>query len=165
MLNPRTMIWDAWIYGVRRTREMRQQLLMASTWRKALRGELTLARHMETARALASRAARSPRRVRERLSGSEHKGGRREALTDIFDRLRDRDQRTLMLFTGAEPLYRELGAMGLLEHFDRWPNIHMEVRGNAADTHTLTPLWLQHQVHELVDEALEQELARVSPTR
>jgi hypothetical protein len=33
--------------------------------------------------------------------------------------------------------------------------------GSTADTHTLTPLWLQRQAHELVDRALDRELERL----
>jgi len=162
MLNPRSLIWDEGIYGVRRVRELRERLLLASTWRKVLHGELNLARHLETARALAGRATRSPRRVRERLGGSmQETVDRTTALAGIFDRLRDRDQRALLLFTGAEPLRRELAARGLLDRAERWPNLELTIRGTSADTHTLTPLWLQREAHELVDGALEQELRRV----
>jgi alpha-beta hydrolase superfamily lysophospholipase len=162
MLNPRSLIWDEGIYGVRRVRELRERLLVALTWRKALHGELNLARHLETARALAGRAIRSPQPLRGRLDGSmPDTVDRTTALAGIFDRLRDRDQLALLLFTGAEPLRRELTARGLLECLDRWPNLTLAIRGTSADTHTLTPLWLQREVHELVDGALERELNRV----
>jgi|GEM_PF-758804 len=161
MLNPRSLIWDEWVYAVRRTRELRKRLLLASTWRRVLRGEITPARHLETARALASRATRLPRRLRQRLSGSpREEADRGAAVARMFDRLRDRDQRALLLFTGSEPLHAELAAKGVLERLDEWPNLDMFVRGTSADTHTLTPLWLQRQVHELVDSALEAELRR-----
>ncbi len=78
----------------------------------------------------------------------------------MFERLQERDQHALLLFTGREPLHRELAARGLLARMASWPNIEIAIRGTSADTHTLTPLWLQRQVHELVDRALEQELAR-----
>ncbi|HTU78127.1 MAG TPA: hypothetical protein VMF09_05140 [Solirubrobacteraceae bacterium] len=162
MLNPRSLIWDEGVYGVRRVRELRERLLLASTWRKALRGELNLARHAETARALAGRVTRSSGRPRGRPAADAREPvDRTAALAGIFDRLRDRDQRALLLFTGSEPLHRELAARGLLDHADRWPNLELAVRGTSADTHTLTPLWLQRQVHELVDRALEAELARL----
>jgi alpha-beta hydrolase superfamily lysophospholipase len=162
MLNPRSLIWDEGIYGARRVRELRERLLLASTWRKALRGELNLARHLETARALARRATRSPQLVHQQLddAGPQHMD-RTAVLAGVFDRLRDRDQRALLLFTGAEPLHRELSARGLLDRADVWPNLEIAIRGTSADTHTLTPLWLQRQVHELVDHALGRELARL----
>jgi pimeloyl-ACP methyl ester carboxylesterase len=165
MLNPRTLIWDAWVYGVGRSRELVRQLAMASTWRKALRGELTLARHLETARALTSRATHAPRFARKGLSTSGRTAaGRGEALLEIFNRLRDRDQHVLMLFTGNEPMHHDLTALNFFERAGSWPNMRVEIRGTSADTHTLTPMWLQRDVHELVDEALEDALNR-PPTR
>jgi alpha-beta hydrolase superfamily lysophospholipase len=162
MLNPRSLIWDEGVYAMRRMRELRERLLLGSTWRKMLHGEITLARHFETARGLASRATSSPQRVRERIAGFRHEsddGG--YAVEGIFDALRDRDQRALVLFTGSEPLHREFTTKGLLDHLARWPNLDMVIRGTSADTHTLTPLWLQRQVHELVDRVLEEELKRL----
>jgi len=44
---------------------------------------------------------------------------------------------------------------------ERWPNLELALLGTSADTHTLTPLWLQHQVHALVDRVLEREIARI----
>jgi pimeloyl-ACP methyl ester carboxylesterase len=161
MLNPRSLIWDEGIYAVRRARELRERLMLAATWRKALRGELNLARHLETAHALASRAARSSRRAQARRDSSEREAlDRTTALAAIFDTLRDRGQLALLLFTGSEPLRRELAARGLLERAERWPNLEIAIRGTSADTHTLTPLWLQREVHQLVDGALERELSR-----
>jgi alpha-beta hydrolase superfamily lysophospholipase len=163
MLNPRSLIWDEGIYGVRRARELRERLLLASTWRKAVRGELNLARHLETARALAVRASSSPRSVKARISGSTQAPvDRTTALAGIFDTLGDRGQLALLLFTGGEPLHQELVTRGLLERSSSWPNLEIAIRGTSADTHTLTPMWLQRQVHELVDAALERELARLS---
>jgi hypothetical protein len=158
MLNPRSLIWDEGVYGARRARELRERLLLASTWRKALRGELNLARHMETARALARRATRSRALTRGQLGDSAPPAVDRSALlASVFDMLRGRDQHALLLFTGSEPLHEELASKGLLADAKRWPNLEIAVRGTSADTHTLTPLWLQRQVHELVDRALEQE--------
>ena len=170
LLNTRSLIWDEAVYGVRRARELRERVLLGSTWRKALRGELDLARHIETARALALRAARTPRRLRARLGGGftgaprAHGLDRTAELAAMFERLQERGQHALLLFTGREPLHRELAARGLLERMASWPNIEIAIRGTSADTHTLTPLWLQRQVHELVDRALEQELARLPQT-
>jgi alpha-beta hydrolase superfamily lysophospholipase len=160
MLNPRSVVWDEWVYALRRARELRKRLLMGSTWRKVLRGEITLARHLETARALAARLPSSPQLIRARVTRRESENGDR-AVEGIFDSLRDRDQRTHLLFTGSEPLHREFTAKGLLRDLDRWPNLDLSILGTSADTHTLTPVWLQRQVHELVDRALEDELARL----
>ncbi len=161
MLNPRSLIWDEGVYGARRVRELRERLLLASTWRKALRGELNLARHLETARAVTRRATRSRALTRGQLGDSTAPAvDRGVLLASVFDRLRDRDQRALLLFTGSEPLHRELASRGLLDDAQRWPNLEVAIRGTTADTHTLTPLWLQRQVHALLDRELERESRR-----
>jgi pimeloyl-ACP methyl ester carboxylesterase len=163
MLNPRALIWDQWGYTVERTRDLRERLLLGSTWRRVLRGEITLARHLETAHQLAARAIRTPLRARERIAVSRReRGAGGEPIDGLLDALRDRDQRVLLLLTGKEPLRARLEASGLFERLDRWPNLELVIRGTAADTHTLTPLWLQRQVHELVDGALEGELKRTA---
>jgi alpha-beta hydrolase superfamily lysophospholipase len=162
MLNPRTLVFDEWRHTVRRTRHLRKQMLRPSTWRRALRGELKLAKHIETGRTLVERAASGPLRARERIiAPRQGKQPAREPIEDLFDALRDRDQRALLLFTGREVLHRELSRKGVLDRIDRWPNLELALMGTSADTHTLTPLWLQRQVHELVDHALEEELKRL----
>jgi alpha-beta hydrolase superfamily lysophospholipase len=161
LLNPRALIWDPWGHTVQRTRDLRARLLLGSTWRRVLRGEITLARHLETAHALAARAVNTPLRARERIAASRRRDGAgADPLEGLLDALRDRDQRALLLLTGKEPLREEMTASGLLGRLDRWPNLKLAILGSTADTHTLSPLWLQRQVHELVDGALEDELRR-----
>jgi pimeloyl-ACP methyl ester carboxylesterase len=162
MLNPRAMIWDEWVYTVRRTRDLRERLLLASTWRRILRRDITLARHLETARAIAGRALSTPLRARQRFAASRRADEQGpDPVEALFDALRDRDQRALLLLTGKEPLRMEFEASGLFDHLERWPNLELVLAGTSADTHTLTPLWLQREVHELVDRALESELERL----
>jgi pimeloyl-ACP methyl ester carboxylesterase len=164
MLNPRALTWDEWHYTVRRTQELRERLFLASTWRRALRGELTFARHLETARAITGRALSAPLRARQRMTLQREAG---EPAPDpgeaLFDALRERDQRALLLLTGSEPLRRDFEQSGLLERLDRWPNLELVLAGTSADTHTLTPLWLQREVHALVDRVLERELEHLAP--
>jgi hypothetical protein len=69
-----------------------------------------------------------------------------------------------MFFTGKEPLHRELQERGRLAQLDRWPNLDLVVMGTSADTHTLTPVWLQRQVNELIDRRLRGELAPPGPS-
>jgi alpha/beta superfamily hydrolase len=167
MLNPRTLVFDEWRHTVRRTRHLRERALMASTWRRALRGEIKFAKHMETGRTLAGRAVRAllPARARVGTSaGSDGSAGGQpghEPIEGLFDELRDRGQRGLLLFTGKEVLRRELTEKGVLDRLDRWPNLELALMGTSADTHTLTPLWLQREVHALVDRVLEDELKRL----
>jgi hypothetical protein len=162
MLNPRTLVWDAWRHTVQRTRDLRERLLLGSTWRKVLRGEITLARHLETAHAIAARAVHTPLRARERIAASRRREqGEADPAEGLFDALRDRDQSALLLLTGKEPLRSNLAAIGVFDRLDRWPNLKLALLGTSADTHTLTPVWLQQQVHEEVDGALQAELERL----
>jgi pimeloyl-ACP methyl ester carboxylesterase len=167
MLNPRTLVFDEWRHTVRRTRVLRERALMASTWRKVLRGEIKLSQHLETGRTLAQQAASTLMSAPERIvaprqgNGLAREPAAREPLEDLFSALRDRDQRALLLFTGKEVLHTELSRKGVLDRLDRWPNLELVLTGTSADTHTLTPLWLQRQVHERVDRVLAEELGRL----
>jgi alpha-beta hydrolase superfamily lysophospholipase len=163
MLNPRTLVFDEWRHALRRTRHLRERMLRPSTWRKVLSGDIRLAKHLETGRTLIGRAASTPRRA-HKLATSERQGTASEPLEGLFDALRDRDQRALLLFTGEEVLHSELSRNGMLGQLeDRWPNIELALRGTSVDTHTLTPLWLQRQVHALLDRVLEDELEDTCP--
>jgi organic radical activating enzyme len=79
-------------------------------------------------------------------------------LDPLFDALRDRGQRALLVFTGGEPLQEEFEATGLFDRLDRWPNLELLTIGTSVPTHMLTPLWLQQEVHRLVDGVLDREL-------
>ncbi len=159
LLNPRSLVWDEWTHARRRTRDMRELLFRASTWRKILRGEITLSRHLQTARGLWNHAKGAPARAWRRLTGAPAASGPAEnPLDSMFDALRNRDQRALVLFTGSEPLHEDFSREGRLDRMDRWSNLRLAVHGTSADTHTLAPIWLQHEIHDLVDSALQQEL-------
>jgi pimeloyl-ACP methyl ester carboxylesterase len=159
MLNPRALIWDEWTHGLRRVHDLRERLFRASTWRKIVHGDITLSRHLETAKALLNGALRARERTASSRSG---RGAEENVLDGLLDTLRDRDQRALLLFTGREPLYADFTAEGRLERLDRWTNLQLAIHGTSADTHTLTPVWLQQEVHELLDRVLEQELLSLS---
>lgn len=160
LLNPRALIWDEYVHAVRRTRELRERLLRASTWRKVLTGQITPARHLETGRALAQRAVSFPLRARRRFAAAEggEQAGGQASLENLFEELAARRQRALLVFTGSEPLYAEITEKGLLGPLQGWSNLDLQILGSSADTHTLTPLWLQRQVHAVADSALEAEL-------
>ena len=95
MLNPRTLVFDEWRHTLRRTRRLGEQALLPSTWRKVFRGEIMLAKHLETGRTLLGRAARAPMRARGRLGSPPRTeapaGGSaaRHPVEDLFDRLRE----------------------------------------------------------------------------
>lgn len=162
MLNPRTLVFDKWRHSVRHTRGVRDKMLLGSTWRKVLRGDINLARHIELGRTFIGQAVAAPLRARRKAGAAGNGTGPvREPIEELFDSLRDRGQRGLLLFTGKEILRRELTQNGVLDRMDRWPNLQLKLMGTSADTHTLTPVWLQRQVYTVIDSVLEDELERL----
>ena len=120
MINPRTLIFDEWQwrYTLRHIRHIRESMLLPSTWRRVLRGQIRLDKHFATGRTLVGRAASVSIRARERnvsrrsATREASEPAAREPVADLFDALRDRDQRALLMFTGKEALHRELQSKG-----------------------------------------------------
>lgn len=162
MLNPRALIWSAQVVPTRRMRSLRRRLSDSSTLRKVARGEIALGRFVEVSRSLSAESLRTSldrsRRIARSLGGNEI---RRDPLECLLDTLRDRGQQGLLVFTGSEPLHEELAAMGLFDRLDRWPNLELLTIETPVETHLLTPLWVQRQVHQVVDGFLDRELEQV----
>jgi alpha-beta hydrolase superfamily lysophospholipase len=158
MLNPRALIWDEWVNALLRTRDLRERLFLRSTWRRVARGEITIARHLETARALAANVARRPFGRRRAPRSAPDSVETATTVEGLFDGLRERGQRGLLLLTGREPLREQFTESGLFDRLERWPNLEVVRTGTEADTHTLTPLWLQAEVNATVDRFLRREL-------
>jgi alpha-beta hydrolase superfamily lysophospholipase len=164
MINPRVLIWDPRAQAARDARLVARRMLQSSTRRNLLHGEITPRRFLQVARSLTALAGRTALTSPQRLASSIHNGGSPpDPLELLLDTLRDRDQRALMVLTGWEPIREELATNGLLDNLDRWPNLEVAAVDASVATHMLTPLWLQHRVHGLVDEALDRELERVRP--
>jgi dienelactone hydrolase len=110
----------------------------------------------------ARRAASVDALTNDGLHGLDCSAERRNAADAIaaFDRLRERGTEALLLFGEQEPLYEEFARQGLLDQFDRWPNLRLE-RIPSRDQ-MFRAGWLQRHVHERVDEAIEGMLARFS---
>jgi pimeloyl-ACP methyl ester carboxylesterase len=163
MLNPRAWISSEQVQAARDTRRLRRRLLHISTLRKVLGGEIAFGRFVEMSRSLAALAVRTSRDRFRRIAGSwRGNEGRLHPLEPLLDALRDRGQRGLLVFSGREPLREELAATGLFDRLDRWPNLELLTIGaSSVETHGLTPLWLQQQVHQLVDGVLDRELEQV----
>jgi alpha-beta hydrolase superfamily lysophospholipase len=179
LLNPRTLVWDAWKSTARRLHTTLELALKASTWQRVVRGEITLSKHLKNLRVLMRRVIGGPHRLavnahlatRARIRqpptavDAEQPRTTDDEVDRLLDRLRDRRTRVLMLFTGKEPLYRELQERGRLAMLQRWPNLELVVMGNSSDTHTLAPVWLQRQVNELLDTRIIREISpQSSPT-
>ena len=68
MLNPRTLVFDDWQFvPLRHMRQLRERMFLRSTWRKVLRGEINLGKHLEAGRTLVKQAASTPMRARRRM--------------------------------------------------------------------------------------------------
>lgn len=164
MLNPKLLIWDGWNESIRDTQLVRERLTSGGSWRRVVRREVPLSRVVELAGSVSGRVLSAPVRIPSRLAArrrAKRTGG--DALDHAFDALRDSGTRGLLLFAGREPLYEELEAEGRLRRLEqRWPNVRLERISLPVDTHTLRPIWLQHRVHRLLDQALERELAASS---
>jgi pimeloyl-ACP methyl ester carboxylesterase len=171
MLNPpalvrseQVQVGSEQIQEARDARSLRGRLLRSSTLRKVSRGEITPGRLVEVSRSLATLAVRTSLDRSRRLAGSlRGHDDRPDPLEPLLDALRDRGQRGTLVFTGKEPLREELAATGVLDRLDRWPNLELLTIGiSSVATHGLTPIWLQQQVHQLVDGVLDRELEQVS---
>jgi len=162
MLNPHALSWSD-VQAAPDTRRLRRRLLHISTLRKVLGGEIAFGRFLEVSRSLAALAVRTSRDRFRRIAGSwRGNEGRLHPLEPLLDALRDRGQRGFLVFSGREPLREELAARGLFDRLDRWPNLELLTIGTSSvETHGLTPLWLQQQVHQLVDGVLDRELEHV----
>lgn len=156
MLNPRALIWDAWVHSVRETRSKFRNVFSADAWRRLLGGEVSWRRQAAFVASFPIRAWRwlagLPRR-RALRQAAERSGG--DDLDVAFDRLRDRGVPGMILFTGEEPLHEQWVRDGRMDRLGRWPNLDVELILGHPDTHTLQPLWLQDRVHGLVDAAME----------
>jgi alpha-beta hydrolase superfamily lysophospholipase len=172
MLNPGALIWSEQVQvrskqvqAAWNTRSLRRRLLYSSTLRKVLGGEVAPRRFVEVSRSLATLAARAALDRSRPVAGPRRRNQTRpDPVEPLLDALRDRGQRGLLVLTGREPLREELAATGLFDRADRWPNLELLTIGtsSAAGTHMFSPLWLQRQVHQLVDGVLDRELERVS---
>ena len=157
LLNARALSWDSAFERRREARKL-ERLLDRRSWRRMLRRETGMPRLRAVARALGSglrvAAVNLPSRLGARRGPERHE----DQVAATLDRLRDAGTRVVMAFSDDEPLHAELEAHGLMKRLDSWPNL-TTARLPARD-HTLRPIVAQRAVHELLDRALADELAR-----
>jgi pimeloyl-ACP methyl ester carboxylesterase len=154
MLNPRAIYWDA---ALDASRDLRRGLLRPSSWRKVLRGEVSLARIAALAVKLPfSLPLRALRRWQQR-----HAGG--DDVERAFDQIGDADQQLTLIFSENEPLHEEFEKEGRLERLQRRANVELEqIPGRD---HTLRPAESQRRAHAALDRALARELDRSRQSR
>jgi alpha-beta hydrolase superfamily lysophospholipase len=161
-LNPAYVVYDGGLSNaIGRSRALGPRLFKRATWVRALRGEASPLTHLRSLRtiltALVRSVLRTPSRVLKRNGATSE-----NEVTRVFDRLREQDQRALILFAGEERLHQQLLAAGRLTGLERWPNISVEHIALAGDMHTLRPPGLQHEAHRLLDGLLQGELERLA---
>jgi alpha-beta hydrolase superfamily lysophospholipase len=165
MLNPGVLVYDNGLgHAIRSTRTIWRDAFKRSTWKRLMRGQITYSAHLRTLRVLLSQL---PLRAWSALAG---RFGRRSAGSDAqqieaaFELLEAKGARAGMIFAGEEHVHVDLERHGQLARLERWPSISVEHISAPLNLHTLRPLWLQQTVHEMLDETLHSELARLGET-
>ncbi len=168
MLNTKVLVWDPELLDRRDSERLRRSAFKAGAWRRILHGETSRSRLWAGARAAARNLVTAPWRLLTALRARASRRGGDDQLDQLFDALRDRGQRGVLLFTADEPAYAELERDGQLDRLDRWPNLTLladeRLRSGNEGDHTLRPLWLQQYVHELLDATLAREIGAGVPT-
>jgi pimeloyl-ACP methyl ester carboxylesterase len=147
MLNPAALIWDP---GLDKRRDLRTGLHDASLRRRALRGDISMARLRRIVRWSPNLLLLPLRRVRDALL-ARRRGG--DQLDLALDALRERSTPTLMAFSQHEPLQEELEREGRLARLERWPNI--ELVSLPGTHHSLRAIESQRAAHAALDSMLE----------
>jgi pimeloyl-ACP methyl ester carboxylesterase len=160
MINPRALIWDPSISGVRDARAARKALRLSS-WGKILRGQITRERIGVVARGVGVALASLPGHLRTRAQGNSQSS---DELGRALRRIATSEMDLLAVFTAEEPMFEELERDGDLQRMCALPNVRVESIPGPLTSHTLEPLALQHAVHALLDEALIRILREIKAT-
>ncbi|MEA3054766.1 MAG: hypothetical protein QOD30_198 [Actinomycetota bacterium] len=164
LLNPLALVFDPFQPTIRQTQKLRR-LSQPAMWGRLLRGDVAGGNIREVARATVMRGVTSPQRLVGRIVDNRRaaRAGGNE-LDYALDRLRDNGVRARLVFTASEPLRRELAHDGFFERLDRWPNLLLHLLDGPPDTHTLQPLAVQREIHEVIDMAVDALLVgRIEP--
>ena len=157
LVNSGALVWNDDLLSRRDGRRV-ERLRQLESWRKILRGEVTVARMRAIARAYAQDLMR-----RRLLVGRTASDSPVETNIDRgLDRLRDTGTRLVLAFSGEEALHAELAQDGVLARLARWPNVELE--SLPGRDHTLRPIIAQRALHEFLDRRLSRELARSGPS-
>ncbi|MFZ0384411.1 MAG: alpha/beta hydrolase family protein, partial [Solirubrobacteraceae bacterium] len=148
MLNTRVLMWDPELLSRREVERLRGGVVRIDSWRRIIRGQTPRSHLWLATAAVLRRLLSTPGRLL--AAGKQWLRGPAPTTDEVellLDRLRDRGQRGLLLFTAEEPVYEELERGGYLRRWDRWPNLVLKaderLRSGSGADHTLRPLWLQ----------------------
>ncbi len=159
LLNPLLLLYDPWVVTLRETREIGQKLLDVAAWGRVFRGTVSLTKSLKVAWRLVAHALLTPFRIPAGIAATRRTrrlGG--DELDLLFDRLQQLGKPVRFLFTGEEPVYLDMAREGRLDRLDRWPNISVKLVPTPLNTHSLRPLWVQQEVHALLDGVLREAL-------
>jgi alpha-beta hydrolase superfamily lysophospholipase len=162
LLNPGALVWDHGLsLAVGQTRRLVHKALQTNTWRRVFAGETTLSSHLRTLRVLTVAGAKAIVAATARLwRRHPATGDSEDELAVLFGRISAAGRTLRMVFAGPEPLYERLLREPSIQSLERWPAVSLAHIDVDHEVHTLRPLWLQHRVHGLIDEAIESELQR-----
>lgn len=146
LLNQRVVVWDE---GLAASRDIRRLLTERPSLRR-FRRAVTAHRVREVLGWLLHASVR----ILRRAGAGEPRPVRSE---DLLERLRTSGTRATYLFAEREPLSDELIRSGWLARLEQTGNA--TVQRLAVADHTLRPAWAQGRAHEVLDAALERELA------
>jgi alpha-beta hydrolase superfamily lysophospholipase len=149
LLNSGALNWDPALIAQREARRLGRVAKLGS-WRKLLRGDVSVRRVRHLGSSLVSELGRRVRRP----------SGPNDNLEADLDRLRDAGTSLTMAFSEREPLLEELDESGILARLGRWPNV--ELARLPGDDHTLRPLRAQAGARELLDRAVERAIGGVT---
>ncbi|MDX6701902.1 MAG: hypothetical protein QOF26_2128 [Baekduia sp.] len=166
LLNPRALFWDDDLGTSRDLQRYLARVRSLETWRRALRGDLNLAYPVQRAPAMLRRLAHdAARRTRGPLAA--RRAGSADAVLpasagDAVDQsladLSARGVRTVLAFTGEEPVYEEFVRAGRLERLAGLPAVEVVRFGTDGEAHTLQPPEIQAEAHALVDRVVAELL-------
>jgi pimeloyl-ACP methyl ester carboxylesterase len=103
-----------------------------------------------------------PGRIRA-SAGRPVEGAQADRVNEALDTLRLHGTETLFLLSHSEPLYDQFARQRQLERLERWPNVTIE-RIPSRD-HMFRAIWLQSEVHDALDRAVERVLTGVPAGR
>lgn len=156
ILNPRAMVWDPGLLTRREARKA-ERLLEPGLWNQVIRGQIPVSRMLAISRAVASRTAAAALDTPRRVRAGRSKDSAPDSTAVRLDALRDLKTRTVVAFSGEEPVHHELESDGILRQLDRWPNLVMEPL--PGRDHTVRSIVAQRAVHALLDRELALLLA------
>ena len=157
MMNPRLLVWDPHVIS-RRVASQVTRLRDAAAWRQILRGEVTLAQMRAFVGAILAHGRRWLTRLPSAVRAM--RGHRpRDPVEELLGRLRDKQTRVLIGFSGDEPLHDELERDGYLARLHEWPNV--EVQTLPGRDHTFRPIVAQRAVQARLDRELTRVLEGV----